>query len=489
MTAGTSWSGMVRPEEAPSIRLLSVRIPPGTRQVTVDLTYDPRTLDDRDHALRLVAALAEREGWPDPPQRILDRFWPLRNLLNVVLYDPRGRFRGRWDRNRPGQPSTALLAERGSSPGMVDGAIPPGEWQLALEVYQVLVPVEYRLRVEWSEGEETGVGVRGPGSAAADLRASVPTVHPAKASGPRWLRGELHVHTEHSDGLQPVAEVAAAMAQEVDFFALTDHNTTTGLRDLPAPGLLVVPGVEVTTFYGHAICLGVDEVIPWYVGTALRPMSRIAAEARAAGGVVCVAHPLSPPSPLCGGCRWTHPEFSWHDADLLEIWNGDRDEHAPINRAALALWDALLCQGLRLVGVAGSDLHDVARLRTHCFGRTLVYARPEISSILDALRAGRVVVTAGPHLRITARAGDKLAEVGDTLVVRPGEEVVVSGSAEDVAASHAVRLVVAGTRVPVPARWEHALRPTQPTWVRVEVVSDGILMAATNPVFIDVSPR
>lgn len=472
------------PADAQTVRVLPVEVPEGARQIRLDLTYDPRTVEDRGVALDLVRQVLARLSTQASAEDVLARFWPLRNLLNIAVFDPRGRFRGRWDRNRPEQRSTALLGEEGSDAGMVDGAMVSGTWRLCLEVHQILTPVEYALSVEFRDeispaGAEGGPSTRAPWSKTMS--------EPTAGGRVEWLVGELHVHSEHSDGKQPVREIAQALLETgLDFFALTDHNTTSGLRDLPA-GAPALPGLELTTFYGHATCLGLTEFVPWYAGSRVRPFAEIAAEVRARGALVSVAHPFSPPNPLCAGCRWEFPGFSWDDADLLEIWNGDRDEHALINDRALALWDDLLTAGRRIVAVAGSDLHDLEHLKTKRYARTLVQAdgrSPE--RILEGLRAGLAVVTLGPRVRLEAIAGKGPRGIGETAVVRRGERVTVRGAVTGAPRAAETALVIAGRPVPQRHEIEHALEIDAPTWIRAQVRVDGKLAAVTNPIFIDV---
>ena len=84
------------------------------------------------------------------------------------------------------------------------------------------------------------------------------------------LRFDLHVHTNYSrDGQSTVEEILkAAKAKGLDGVAITDHNTTAGARyalevcDRVAPGLLVIPGEEISTRSGHLIVLGITKDIP-----------------------------------------------------------------------------------------------------------------------------------------------------------------------------------------------------------------------------------
>ena len=64
-------------------------------------------------------------------------------------------------------------------------------------------------------------------------------------------RGDLHVHTNVSDGmLTPAAAADAATASELDFFSVADHNTVAGLREaegaLAKDGPRFIYGVELS---------------------------------------------------------------------------------------------------------------------------------------------------------------------------------------------------------------------------------------------------
>src|SRR5204862_5023507 len=118
-------------------------------------------------------------------------------------------------------------------------------------------------------------------------------------------------HTLHSDGHDGVeAMLSACLRAGYDAVAVTDHNTLSGVdvaRDVARGlGVIVLPGVEVTTFRGHAVVLGVTRVPEWR-DLASRGMDALAAEVHAEGGLVCVAHPAALGSPVCSGCAWEWP--------------------------------------------------------------------------------------------------------------------------------------------------------------------------------------
>jgi len=151
----------------------------------------------------------------------------------------------------------------------------------------------------------------------------------------RELRGSWHVHTTRSDGRGSPTDVArAAHGAGLDFVVLTDHNP----RELPTPareeGVLLVPGEESSTPFGHLADLGTTR--------ALTDPEKVSAPVRAVldlGGIAVLAHPL-------------HPQRGWTDlaqaraATGVEVWSGDSAwgalrEH-PFTRLLPALGTALV---------------------------------------------------------------------------------------------------------------------------------------------------
>src|SRR5437870_1561771 len=121
--------------------------------------------------------------------------------------------------------------------------------------------------------------------------------NPYTAGGYQVLKVETHLHTLHSDGQDSVeAMFSACLSAGYDAVALTDHNTLSGLdvaRDAVAGlGLILIPGVEVTTFRGHAVVLGVTRVPEWR-DLESRGMDALAEGVHADGGLLCVAHPAA----------------------------------------------------------------------------------------------------------------------------------------------------------------------------------------------------
>jgi hypothetical protein len=247
---------------------------------------------------------------------------------------------------------------------------------------------------------------------------------PESPRGARWYRGDLHAHTWHSDGTASLDDLAAAArAQGLDFIAVTEHNTIShlpGVRDASCAELLLMPGVEISTYRGHANVWPVNDFVEFRCQSDDQ-MAAVREAVRARGALFSVNHPKE------GGPAW---EFSsLYEPDCIEVWGGP---WFISNYQSLAVWDEQLRQGKRVVAVGGSDKHvapysgesawyDVG---TPC---TWVYADDlSTGAIMRAVRSGRVYVSAtpaGPRLKmVVSESGPTGAGVGmgEDIRVSPG---------------------------------------------------------------------
>ncbi|MFY8098373.1 MAG: CehA/McbA family metallohydrolase [Allorhizobium sp.] len=206
----------------------------------------------------------------------------------------------------------------------------------------------------------------------------------------RWLVGELHSHSEHSDGGVTVLDaIHRARAGGLDFLAITDHNTISQNTIRPDdPGILVIPAMELTSFWGHTNFLGLAKpVADWRCRGPHEVVDRMA-EARANGATIVINHPFQ----NSAGGKWQ----SGFDGpfDALEIWNG---LWTPMNAQALAFWQELLVAGRQIPITGGSDFHLKNRRRHGHPSNRLRVTGSSIADILSAVRAGRNVVSFSPH--------------------------------------------------------------------------------------------
>ncbi len=186
--------------------------------------------------------------------------------LDLGLFGPE-RFRG-WS---GGNKDHFTVSTTNATPSYLPGPLPAGQWKLIIGVPNIRQSVtsEYEADIFFTRADQTITSFTD-----APLR-----------EGPAWYRGDLHMHTAHSDGSCqsqsgkkvpcPVFLTAeAATARGLDFIAVTDHNTDShydALRELQPwfDKLLFIPGREITTFWGHANLFGPTEFVDFRVGTTV----------------------------------------------------------------------------------------------------------------------------------------------------------------------------------------------------------------------------
>ena len=311
--------------------------------------------------------------------------------LDIGLFDIRGTephtggFRG-WS----GSDRRQFFVERTSAtPGYVPGPLPAGTWSVILGGYEI---PEGGLR--WWLTVSLEVAVHGRLSDGHFATPAGPATMPRNPA-PGWYRGDLHSHTEHSDGENTIEEMARfAKKRGLDFLAITDHNTTTHMpvidawRDTP---LLLIPGEEVTTYSGHANVWGLREWVDFRFTTD-EEMHRLLRWVEARGRPFSINHPkhVGPP--------WL---FSDPGFGVREVWQAPWRWY---NWESVAQWDQELAAGRRIVPVGGSDAHSAPPAEPrhpHHVGdpTTWLYCDNGLSeqSALDAVTRGRTAISDGPR--------------------------------------------------------------------------------------------
>jgi hypothetical protein len=471
-------------------------VPPGTEALTLAFNYGPRESRERSVNLPLVESAFERHVarrrtslGPDgvarhrDALRVDERAEVLSNLMNVVLIDPAGRWRGRWDRRPPDRSGELVLARAAASRGCVPGRIEPGTWTAAVECHGVFgEPVDYELLVEsrpaLSEPEI---------AALAEPRYSE---QPRPGRGRAWYFGELHSHSTHSDGEFELAEIADRAARAgLDFLALTDHNT---MSAHPAPDgapVVILPGFELTTFHGHHPVYGADGLVPWHEDGRVLPLAEIAPRIRARGGIVGIAHPFVPGDPLCTGCRMVDA-LPAECFDLVEVWYRRWSSPGSDNQAAYAMWDRLWAEGQGKTAVAARDWHGPEQEgpfpgELPLTGLLADQASP--GALLAALRRGRAIISRGPILDLAVDGGDRAVGIGERIAPRAGENgsTVLRAGIDRLEQPGELRVLRSGsilTRAPVRAgnaiELEFALVGPGP--YRAELWADDEPLAITN---------
>jgi PHP domain len=307
-----------------------------------------------------------------------------------------------------------VITTADATPGYLPGELEPGTWQVVLGLQQL--PAEgCRYRVVAEASSTPGELRPAPPPEPVPPLAERPPrrVLPA-AAGRRWLAGDLHAHTVHSDGVLTVPELARfAAGRGLDFIAVTDHNTISQHAELPAAAasqqITLLPGQEVTTQRGHAGALG---DVGWI--DFREPADRWLAATERGGGLLSVNHPFA------GQLSWTIPMR--RRPPLLEVWHWSWLD--PRWTTPLGWW---MAWDPDAVPVGGSDFHSRGADALPGSPTTWVECEPDDplrpadpALVLAGIRAGRTAISAD-------RDGPVLLRVDGDLLAADAEGTILAG--------------------------------------------------------------
>jgi len=402
-----------------------------------------------------------------------------RATLDLGIADPQ-RFRG----ESGGSKSHFTISETDATPSYLPGAIPAGQWRLIIAVPNMRPQVvsHYQAYIHFNSPAED----------------SSFTAQPL-ATGTRWYRGDLHMHTGHSDAscrsqsgrkvpCPLFLTVQAAAARSLDFIAVTDHNTGSHYDDLRElqpffDRLLLVPGREMTTFHGHFNVFGITQFMDWRVSEGGLDLNTVLRDARAKGGIASVNHAEAPEGEQCMGCRWMPAAGT--DMGLftaVEVIN-----YGETMLSSASYWDSQLRAGHRLAAIGGSDNHNATTPpgEAGAIGWPVTaVAADELSvpAILNGIRAGRTFVdlTASRDkiVDFEAEAEGASAKMGGTLHTAGSAAITLSIHAIASPGSR-VHLLLDGedatTPLPLegPATKATLTAPAGRHYLRLEVRDDG----------------
>ncbi|OYX31476.1 MAG: hypothetical protein B7Y99_10095 [Caulobacterales bacterium 32-69-10] len=426
-------------------------------------------------------------------------------ILVLGLLDPE-RLRGWGGGTKP----HFFVANAFASPSYLPGPINPGVWRLTMAVASIRAGETSPYVVNITYG-------RGPD---AQVIADTP------------VKSDLHTHTGQSDGrcrslagqgapCPTFLTLKAAAEHGLDFVAVTDHNTASHVAELAGltpyfDTLLVIPGREMTTQFGHYNLLGVADFVEFRLGSPATPNINAMFDAsKATGAVISINHPERSTGEDCLGCGWSAPDTDYDRVQSIEVANGggaaDNDgRFGDGPGSGVAIWEALLNRGYRLTGVGGSDNHDAVdgRRGTSPVGAqspvgmpaTVVYADAlSQPAILQGVRSGRMFVDLegarpGRVLDLSAAAGEAEVAMGGVLKRTPGQPIQARLRVAGAEGDH-IEVIVDGRRRPVLA--DPVLHGADQTlafglpadsvarWFRIDVrAPDGRRVLIGNPIYV-----
>ena len=441
---------------APDWVYIPLRIPAGVNRLTVTYGYDRPAVPAGVNGNALDIGYFDESG--------------------IELGNARG-FRG-WS---GGFRTEFTISNSDATPGYLPGPIRPGTHHIIVGPYTVAPQ-----GLNWTITVTLSYGKDGP--------AFVPKHAPRRATGrgKAWYRGDMHLHTVHSDGRRLPEEVAAgAAAAGLDYFVSTDHNTSSAAGvwgNFAGPDLLIIDGEEITTRNGHYTALGLPAGtwIDWRYRSVDGHLTKFVDEIHRVGGLAVAAHPQA----TCVSCGW---RFGFAGLDAIEVWNGPWTLD---DESVIAMWDALLVAGKFIPAVGDSDAHSEPQVIG--LPHNVVYADDlEKSAILAAVKAGRtwIAESSAVNLTFTASTLRRKAGIGERLSADRDEQVRIDLTV-DGAPGSTVRLITdAGVRVNVPlpadGKVTWTTTPQNAAYVRAEVrrpvptaTTPDTMVALTNPIFL-----
>lgn len=211
-------------------------------------------------------------------------------------------------------------------------------------------------------------------------------------SGKRWLKAELHTHCNLDPAdyrvcaYSPQQLIGEAARLKYDVLALTCHNLDIWNRELAeyaeSLGITLVPGMEVTTE-------GRKHTLVYNFHTGAESLDTLA-KIRSRSGpdtMVIAPHPFFPARTCLRGLLRSNLDMF----DAVEQ-SGFHTRRLDFNREARRL-----AFQNRKPMVGNGDVHHLWQL-----GRTFswIYAEPDVTSIIHAVKAGEVRVESTPLSRL-----------------------------------------------------------------------------------------
>jgi hypothetical protein len=241
----------------------------------------------------------------------------------------------------------------------------------------------------------------------------------------RFWRGNLHTHSDRSDGAWPPGQVCRHYQEAgYDFVAITDHFRAeygfplTDTRALRTSTFTTLLGAELhaprTGFSAEWHIIAVGLPLGFRPPASAESGPDLARRARAAGAFIGLAHPAASLLTLADA-------ESLDAAHAVEVYN------------ALSAWEErgdswhlcelILGRGRQLSVYAADDAHFQPQDPPACAAWVQVRAESlDPAALLAALKAGHYYSSTGPEIHAICLAGDQI-----TIRCSPASRILVTG--------------------------------------------------------------
>ncbi|WP_158795466.1 CehA/McbA family metallohydrolase [Pedobacter sp. L105] len=405
------------------------------------------------------------------------------NVFNLGIYGPQGHevgnvsgFRG-WS---GGAKKEFFINEGEASAGYIAGTIKAGTWNVLVYPSAIaLAGLNWTLEITLVSGKHQKIFEIRPAATQVNVIAG-------------WYRGDLHMHTLHSDGKRTVEQlVTEAKTKKLNYIISTEHNTNSanlswGKYD--SKNLLIINGEEVTTTaYGHwnAIGLQPETVIDWRYIPEDQVIEKYIEQVHQDNGLAIINHPF-----FDKGDKTF--KFEIQEFDGIEIWNGQWNK---LNELALQWWDGLLQKKLRKTAIGASDTHTISGSANN-LGRpqTVVYANAlSRNGIIEGIKKGRVYLAATDSvlLKFEVRSAGETANIGETLAQHSDPLIHVYLDIKGCENSVMTLIGSKGLLFKIPVTSDSKMirlkvKRGSTFYIRAEIRKlDGKMLALTNPIWLN----
>ena len=229
-----------------------VYVPEHIRHLHIQFNYGPIVETNKESITKAVL----REGLSES---LIQEDTTVRNLLTLSIHDP-DHFRGA--HHYFSEKQEIQIGTENATEGFIAGRIQEGFWEFIISCHGV-----------FSEEVIGHINVSGVSESEGIQKEEIIPLQDlkllqnrkdrtSKTQSYQTKRVELHSHTVHSDASQTTEELLTqAEKEQIDWVAITDHNTVSAIPEAEAHNLYnkplkVLKGIEYTTFYGHFLAHG-----------------------------------------------------------------------------------------------------------------------------------------------------------------------------------------------------------------------------------------
>lgn len=333
----------------------------------------------------------------------------------VILKDPKGRVRGTFTLKTYNRIYSIFKEFNRTSNLFKEGELEAGEWSLTLiKNYDC----KGGYSIEILEDMRTYEG-----------NSYLEIKDVKKAREKDWYFGELHCHSNYSDGKISQGELYEGYKKKnLDYIFLTDHNVIS--NKVIDKNWNLFSGTELTLDdSGHFNIYGIDEIDYEKLFSEDKSPSEnvkyILQETRKnKESLISLNHPFQRNTGLITDI----PMNIFH---TIEIINGPYKEDEEMIRKTILAFDYLWKEGHKIFGVAGSDTHKAIEGYETTVGlpKNVTNLKKNFSQneILEAIKGGKNYITFDNGVDIKIFSDDKSYSLGDEV----DEEVTYSIKSED----------------------------------------------------------